>query len=380
MEQIRHPLSPRLDHCPEGLPRAAYLEQNWFAREMAAVFGRQWVCVGRLADIAPGTQSRVQIGLADCLLCRLPDGTVSAFHNSCQHRGSSLCREAIAPLGKMIRCPYHAWSYAAEDGRLLATGLAKPTADFDTKQHGLHKVAVRHWNGFVFLNAQNDQPELHADVPLISLDNWPMDDLVTGHRWQHHIACNWKVFWENYSECLHCPGVHPELCDLVPIYRAGLMGTNEALDWTPDISLSSPLKAGAKSWTSNGAFCGPVFPGITTQEQEEGYRFVTLWPSAYVVAHADYVRSVRIEPLSPERTRITAEWHFAPATLAQDGFDVGRVAEFAITVLSQDADAAELNQIGIRSPTFQTDRLMPEEYEIHRFQQWILTQMEAHHE
>ena len=37
------------------------------------------------------------------------------------------------------------------------------------------------------------------------------------------IACNWKVFWENYNECLHCPGIHPELCDMVPVYRQGIM-------------------------------------------------------------------------------------------------------------------------------------------------------------
>ena len=36
----RHPLSPRLDHCPEGLRRAAYLDADWFGREMVTVFAR----------------------------------------------------------------------------------------------------------------------------------------------------------------------------------------------------------------------------------------------------------------------------------------------------------------------------------------------------
>ena len=33
------------------------------------------------------------------------------------------------------------------------------------------------------------------------------------------LACNWKLFWENYSECYHCPGVHPELCRVMQLYR-----------------------------------------------------------------------------------------------------------------------------------------------------------------
>lgn len=54
MDDKRHPLSPRLDHCPEGLPRAAYVDPGWHDRELATIFARQWVCVGRLADLRLG--------------------------------------------------------------------------------------------------------------------------------------------------------------------------------------------------------------------------------------------------------------------------------------------------------------------------------------
>ena len=27
----------------------------------------------------------------------------------------------------------------------------------------------------------------------------------------YEVAANWKGIAENYNECLHCPGVHPEL-------------------------------------------------------------------------------------------------------------------------------------------------------------------------
>ncbi len=371
------PVSPRLATCPEGLPRAAYLDPGWHARELGTLFARNWIAVGRHSDFPPGTMRRVTVGAAPVIVARTGDGAIAAYHNSCPHRGSEICRDAQEPLGALIRCPYHAFAFAAADGRLVATGHAVPTADFDRAAHGLRPVALTLWNGFVFLNLAEDSGPLRADVPLDRLDNWPMQDLVTGHRWETEIACNWKVFWENYSECLHCPGIHPELCDMVPVYGRGIMAPSEAADWTPGTVAPGNLRPGAESWTPTGAPCGPVFAGLTEEERRAGYSFVTLWPSIYVVAHVDYVRSVRIEPLGPTRTRLVAEWHFPPETLAQPGFDAKAVAAFARLVIEQDGAASEMNQRGIASPAFRAARLMPEEYEIHNFHQWILKELHA---
>ena len=375
-EAAPHPQSPRLTNCPEGLPKAAYFEREWHDREMATLFSRNWVMVGRAEGFGAGVMRRVQVGAASVIVLRDDGGGLVAYHNSCPHRGSELCRGDVEAVGKLIRCPYHAFAYAAADGRLVSTAHAVPTADFDRSAHGLRPVSLRVWNGFVFVNLSQTPGEIWADVGLHTLDNWPMNALVTGHNWETEIACNWKAFWENYSECLHCPGIHPELCDMVPIYGQGIMGASEALDWTPDDPAQPNLRPGAQSWTMDGAPCGPVFPGLTPAERAAGYSFVTLWPSAYVVAHVDYVRSVRIMPLGPERTRLVAEWHFAPETLAQPGFDAARVAEFAKTVMVQDGAASEMNQRGMASPAFAAARLMPEEYEIHRFHQWVLSEME----
>jgi Rieske 2Fe-2S family protein len=374
-----HPLSPRLDHCPPGLPRAAYLDPAWFDREMATVFARQWVMAGRLDDFAPGTIRRARVGTAEVVVARDTAGALSAFHNVCPHRGSELCRAAVEPLGKLIRCPYHAFAFAASDGHLVATGAARPTADFDWQAHGLTPVATRDWNGFLFLSLARDPGALWADVGLDTLANWPMAGLAVGHHWRTEIACNWKVFWENYSECLHCPGVHPGLSALVPVYAQGIMAANEAPGWTPEAAVPGPvLRPGAASWTPDGRACGPAFPGLTAAEMQAGHSFVTLWPSAYVVAHVDHVRAVRIRPLAPDRTALLADWLFPPATLAQPGFDPAAIAAFARTVIAEDGAAAEMTQRGLRSPAFSAARLMPEEYEIHRFHQWLLAEMEGH--
>ncbi|WP_309667021.1 aromatic ring-hydroxylating dioxygenase subunit alpha [Tabrizicola sp.] len=376
MGHDRHPLSPRLDHCPETLPAQAYFDQDWFRREQLTLWARNWVWAGRLNDLAPGTMQRRQIGVASVILCRTPEGEVSAFHNVCRHRGAELCSVDQQSMGKLVTCKYHAFAYAATDGRLVATGQAQPTADFDKRAHGLTKVSIMVWNGFVVLNLLPDPGPLRPDTGLGALDNWPMDSLVTGHRAVNEVAGNWKILWENYNECLHCATIHPELSDLVPIYKQGVMAQNEEPGWTPEADLRPAMKPGAASWTLSGKPCGPEFPGLTQAERAAGYLFVTLYPTAFIVAHVDYVRAVVFEPLGPERTRVTVEWYFAQETLDQPGFDAAEVAAFAKLVLAQDAEVVELNQRGLRSPAYTRGRLMPEEYAIRDFDAWVLQEME----
>lgn len=368
--------SPRLDHCPPSLPRAAYISADWFAREQVTVWARNWIYAGRLADLAPGTMRGIDLPGGSVVLAHGPDGGLTAWHNACRHRGAELCRDD-RKLGRLITCPYHAWAYDARDGRLVATGMAQPTADFDKGAHGLVPISVQVWRGLILVNLSHDPGPLCADVPLSTLDNWPMERLVSGHGITRDIACNWKVFWENYSECLHCPGIHPELCDMVPVYQKGIMSPVEAADWVQGTAVAAPLKHGAVTWTADGQPCGPMFAGLTPDEYAAGHTFVTLWPTIYVVAHVDHVRIVTLIPTGPETTRLTADWLFLPETLAQPGFNAADVAKFATLVMDQDGAAAEMNQRGLRSPAAVQGTLMPEEYEIHRFHRWLLDQMEV---
>ena len=84
--------SPLLDHCPDTMPREAYIAPDWYVREMATIWARHWVCIGRLADLGPGTMRPEMIGTAPVLVARAEDGTISAFHNACRHRGASCAR------------------------------------------------------------------------------------------------------------------------------------------------------------------------------------------------------------------------------------------------------------------------------------------------
>lgn len=366
--------SPLLDHCPATLAASAYYDAEHFAREQKTIWARNWVYVGRAHDMAPMSVRRLQVAGENLILVKDAEGTFTSFHNTCRHRGAELCAAPEKRLkSKLITCPYHGWTYDLKGG-LVRTPFVSITPDFKKEEQGLFQVAVKEWNGFIFVCLSDDPPEF-AGVPdpgADRLDNWPMRDLVTGHVMVKEIACNWKVFWENYNECLHCPGIHPELCDMVPVYGRGYMGANEAPDWTPEQPMPAhQLKEGAKTWSMTGELCGPPFPRLTSKQLAAGSNFVTLLPSMFVVAHADFVRAVSLVPLGPERTQLKAEWLFLPETLKAPGFDLANVVDFASTVMLQDAEACEINQRGLRSSRYKQGTLMPQEYEVHRFHDWV---------
>ncbi len=368
--------SPLLGHCPPSLPAKAYYDGAWFDRESMAIWARNWVYAGRIDAFRPRTIRRIDIAGDNVIVACDDNNALRAYFNTCRHRGAELCSAHQQDYnGRLIRCPYHAWAYDNE-GALVSTGYATPTHDFDKALHGLFPVALHQWNGCVFLCLADTPPPFEPDMGVAALDNWPMDRLVTGHILEKQLACNWKVFWENYNECLHCPGIHKGLSDMVPIYRKGIMSDEEDADWSADQGHNAALKDDARSWTVNGQACGPEFPDLTPRERAIAHNFVTIYPSTYIVAHVDYVRIVSMTPLAPEITQLRAEWLFLPETLAQAGFDLANVTDFATTVLLEDGAACEMNQRGLKSSRFEQGRLMPQEFDIHAFHKWVLNQLE----
>jgi Rieske 2Fe-2S family protein len=368
-----HPASPILNFCPPSLPANWYLDEGHYAREIAAIHSKCWIYVGRVSDLPQLTLRRVEIAGQNLILLKDLDGTIRCFHNTCRHRGSELCINQNTKLkSKLITCPYHEWAYDLT-GNLVRTPHVTDAPGFKKSENGLFTAHVKTWNGFVFVCVADEAPEFSKafDMGLDIFNNWPVDNLVTGHRLVKTINCNWKVFWENYNECLHCPGIHESLCDMVPVYRKGVMSASEAPGWSPELEVTPALREGARSWTVNGHACGKEFPNLTDAQRQAGFQFATLLPTMYVVAHVDYVRAVSLRPVGPEETELTAEWLFPAETLAAQDFDLANVTDFATRVMVEDGMACELNQRGLHSHKFSHGTLMPQEFDVFNFHQWV---------
>jgi Rieske 2Fe-2S family protein len=248
---------------------------------------------------------------------------------------------------------------------------------FDRQAHSLSPVAIAEWGGFVFANLEGGDAkafETALGEELTPLANWPLADLRVGHRFSKSLVCNWKLFWENFNECLHCPKVHPGLCQLVPIYGRGLMVRKDDPKWRErDDSprMTGRLRADAVTWSPDGQARKTTFQGLTEAELKRGHTYAVALPSLFIVGHVDYVRSVQITPLGSESMRIDAEWLLTPEALEAPDLDLPALASFAEQVMREDGEICEINHHGLRSSAEPHGVLMQEEYEVFAFQEWI---------
>ena len=144
--------------------------------------------------------------------------------------------------------------------------------------YSIYKISVQEWNGCVFIALSDDPPALenNFDQPLSRLGNWSLGDLLIGHVFVKTMQCNWKIFWENYNECLHCPGVHVQLSQLVPIFGRGLLEERDDPKWAlhadnRDPKFKGGLRPGATTWSMNGQRVGPPLPGLSEEDRLAGH-------------------------------------------------------------------------------------------------------------
>jgi glycine betaine catabolism A len=379
----RDPGYKGLTSAVAGLPASYYFDPTHHARELTQIWYQNWVYVCRSSELTlPRAYRTFELGDQSIFLVRDEDGALRAFHNTCRHRGSVLCRTAQGRFPATgIVCPYHAWRYSL-GGELLQTSSRQPPDGFNLRDFPLYPVAVKDWNGFLFICLAPTPPPFGAsfDEPLERMADWQLPQLVVGHALSKSIACNWKIFWENYNECLHCPGVHPRLAQLVPLFGRAYLDERDDPSWQDHADDADPkyrggLRTGADSWTMDGRPVGVPFPKLSAVDRRAGHIYMTCLPSVFIVGHVDYVRIVRLRPLGPEATELSIEFLFLPETLADPGRNIMSAVEFTDIVMSEDAAVCELNQRGLHARPHEHGVVMPEEYVFLGLHEWIKSQL-----
>ena len=341
-----------------SLPREAYLSPEFYEREQQSIFNEQWVYVGRAQGWSrPGAYRVLEVGGESVIIIRASDGALHGHVNLCRHRGSRLlCGEGV--LRGAIRCPYHGWAYAP-DGELLAA----PFIPMDAIPRGarrLHAIAVDEWGGFVFVhltperaNAQGGRLADQLGRVPERLSRYPLADLSIAQTIEYEVAANWKVLLENYNECYHCVGVHPELCRIVPAFKHH---GGAGLDWERGI----PHREGAFTFTFSGTTEREPLPGLD-DDQRVRHNGELIYPNFMLSLSADHVAAFCVWPQGPQQTRVVCDFLFHPDEIRKESFAPSDAIEFWDLVNRQDWRICESVQAGMRSRAFRYGYYAPME-------------------
>ena len=353
------------------LPRRAYFDDEIFRLERERIFAHDWYCVGRAESVAAAGDYVVLVVAGESvLLVRGADGTLRGFFNVCRHRGCELVLtgerravdEGVGPSGQFagaIRCPYHSWTYGL-DGALRAAPFLEEDDEFSRADLPLHPVGVDVWGGFVFVNLLPASAAAEGRSLLAQLGDaparvvrYPLAELRTARRIVYEVAANWKVMLENYNECYHCAGVHPELCALVPAFK--YRGGSE-LDWESGI----PHRPGAWTFTETGTSTRAPFADLDDDERVR-HQGELMYPNFMLRLSADHAAAFTLWPRSPTHTTIACDFLFDPAEMAKAGFDPSDAVNFWDLVNRQDWTICEGVQRGMRSRVFERGFYAPME-------------------
>ena len=364
------------------LPQRYFVSPEIFAQEREKIFSREWILIGHQSQLPnSGDYFISEVADENLIVVRDKRGEIRGFYNVCRHRGSRLIENRNGQLSAAIQCPYHAWTYAL-DGRLVGAPHMDDVPGFNKANYSLHPVNVAIWEGFIFLNLADSPASLEKwFAPLAGkFSRWKSPALRSAKRIEYDVPANWKLIFENYSECYHCLGVHPELSKISPYDSA-------ENDLTEGPFLGGFMRiAKGRSLTMSGNGCAlgiadasrarnraPAHNRNPSQKIEDDYDhehehdgknrvfYYSIFPNMLLSLHPDYVMVHQLQPHSPERTLILCDWFFHPEAFKHNDFNPDDAIQFWDMVNRQDWHVCELSQEGIASRAYQPGPYSPRE-------------------
>src|SRR6185503_18003096 len=218
---------------------------------------------------------------------------------------------------------------------------------FAKAKHSLTAVRLGLWEGFIFANlADAPLPLEKVYAPVTGkFTHWNLPNLRCAKRIEYDVRANWKLIFQNYSECYHCPLVHPELTKLTPYDAA----ENDLCEG-PFLGGFMPIIKGG-SMTKSGHACALPVGDIKAEDHHRVF-YYSIFPNLLLSLHPDYVMVHQLWPQAPQRVLIVCDWFFHPESFGRPDFHPEDAVEFWDLTNRQDWHICELSQEGISSRAY----------------------------
>ncbi|HTR02475.1 MAG TPA: SRPBCC family protein [Thermoanaerobaculia bacterium] len=351
------------------LASAATIPSTWYRdpaileREQDRVFGKTWQLVGHSEQVRlPGDYFTCTVASEPLVVTRAEDGQIRAFSNVCRHRAGPVARGA--GHRKALMCGYHGWTYSL-DGRLQSTPEWDGVQCFEKDAQRLPAVRVEAWGPFLFVCLDASAPPLTEVLGSIPAEtaHLPLEHMSLFKKIDYEVACNWKVYVDNYLEGYHIPIVHPELFKELD-YRAYKVET---------ASYHSKQHAPIRSKNEDSLYRRNLPEGA---QAEALYYWV--FPNLMLNLYPDNLQTNIILPLGPDRTLTRFEWYVLEPNSPGVAEEFARSFAFSDQVQQEDIAICEAVQKGLRSRTYDRGRYsVLRENGLHHFHELLTRALRA---
>jgi choline monooxygenase len=315
------------------IPSAWYTDERIARLERERVFSNNWIAVGRTDQVeSPGRFFTFELAGEPLIVIRGSDHQLRGFYNVCRHHAAAV---TTLPSGvaQLLRCPYHGWTYGL-DGSLKGAPEFAGVCNFDRDANGLVPVQVATWDNFVFVHLDPQAPALDSVLGDLAGRIYT-SNLRFFTRTSYTLACNWKVYVDNYLDGgYHVPHLHKALNTVLDYSEYTIEnGPNYVLQ-------SSPMVASADA---------------TVAQTRTGDRadYYWLYPNFMINLYEGVMDTNLVLPLGNEKCLVIFDFFFADVTAEYKAESVA-VSE---RVQAEDVAICESVQRGLHSRAYGAGRL-----------------------
>jgi len=192
-----------------------YYDREFHELEIEKVWSRTWQFAAWIHDLPRAGDIAVYRNAGkSVLIARMDDGTIKAYLNACLHRGRELCTRDLQHQSA-LRCPYHGFTWDLR-GKLKSVPNSWDFGHIETAQLNLPEVRCEEWNGFIFINLDDDAPSLHDYMGKMvehfaASKTWDFSNRYRAVNVVKHLNLNWKTAMEGFLDAFHTAASHPQL-------------------------------------------------------------------------------------------------------------------------------------------------------------------------